>query len=78
MNIEQGQDISMIPIPTDAKRVEFRFNRRKAYAYGWWRNQKCGCEMLDVIHMVAAYAVGADKNRADFHIVVPGGSFPMA
>ena len=78
MYIEQGQDISMAPIPTDAKRVDFRFKRRKAYAYGWWRNQKCGGEMMDEIHMVAAYAVGKDKNRADFDIVVPGGSFPRA
>ena len=69
-----GQHIRELAIPANARKVEFQYARRKAYAFGWYEYH-AGCG-FDVICLVAAYSVGKDKDLVDFNIVVPCGSFP--
>ena len=68
-----GNPITEVPIPLGATRVDFRHNKRKAYAYGWYFRRK---GMLD-LGIVAAYSCGPDRDLVNHQIPVPGGSFPL-
>ena len=53
------------------KSVEFRCNRKKYIAYGWWTTD-------GNINMVVTRNAGKNKGIIDTRIPVPGGSFPRS
>ena len=70
LTVSDGDPVKDLAIPAHAKRVDFVYRRRKAYAYGWWSEAPVN------IHIVAAYSCGVFRDRVNFQIPVPGGSFP--